>query len=375
MHNIKKKFSSFYKITIQKIFHFFYGHVTNILNPEDDKDILIKKVNLQSNNYKIFFCNKTRVYTDTVHDTAYIKDSKLINGPSYQYRRLKENDPGLAIADCKLNSVLKKGTPRIQRKFKGTVFSTLSGGGGNFNYWHWMFDILPRFHILDSALKSIEEIDYFLFPNTGMKFQIESLDLLNIPKTKRLSSLHYRHILADEIIITSHPYTLLNNPSIDSLKIPNWIFDYLRKKFLDKVIKTTYLKTFPEKIYINRKDSSSVVRHITNLDETEDTLKNHNFSSLTMSDYSFSEQVALFYNAKEVIGLHGAGFANIIFSRENTKIIEMRSNTSGDVIKNLAINNKLKYFDITCEPQTLKYNDQAGDIKINIDQLNKILSN
>ena len=55
MHNIKKKFSSFYKIIVQKIFHFFYGHVTNILNPEDDKDILIKKVNLQSNNYKIFF--------------------------------------------------------------------------------------------------------------------------------------------------------------------------------------------------------------------------------------------------------------------------------------------------------------------------------
>ena len=81
-----------------------------------------------------------------------------------------------------------------------------------------MFDILPRFHILDSALKSIEEIDYFL-SQYGMKFQIESLDLLNIPKTKRLSSLHYRHILADEIIITSHPYTLLNNPSMNSLKI------------------------------------------------------------------------------------------------------------------------------------------------------------
>ena len=58
MHNIQKKFSSFYKIIIQKIFHFFYGHVTNILNPEDDKDILIKKVNLQSNNYKIFFVTK-----------------------------------------------------------------------------------------------------------------------------------------------------------------------------------------------------------------------------------------------------------------------------------------------------------------------------
>ena len=67
MHNIKKKFSSFYKITIQKIFHFFYGHVTNILNPEDDR--YFDKVNLQSNNYKIFF--EQLEFTSTVHDTAY----------------------------------------------------------------------------------------------------------------------------------------------------------------------------------------------------------------------------------------------------------------------------------------------------------------
>ena len=63
-----------------------------------------------------------------------------------------------------------------------------------------------------------------------------------------------------------------------------------------------------------------------------------------MSDFSFCEQVALFYNAKEVIGLHGAGFANTIFCKHETKIIEMRPDTAGDVIKNLAINNKLKCF-------------------------------
>ena len=97
----------------------------------------------------------------------------MINGPSYQYRRLKEKDPGLAIADCKLNSVLKKGTPRIQRKFKGTVFSTLSGGGGNFNYWHWMFDILPRFHILDSNFRS----RIYVISLLRFKVQFTDLDL------------------------------------------------------------------------------------------------------------------------------------------------------------------------------------------------------
>jgi capsular polysaccharide biosynthesis protein len=88
-----------------------------------------------------------------------------------------------------------------------------------------------------------------------------------------------------------------------------------------------------------------------------------------MSDFSFCEQVALFYNAKEVIGLHGAGFANTIFCKHETKIIEMRPDTAGDVIKNLAINNKLIYHDISCKPKTLNYNNQTGDIEINLKTL------
>ena len=57
--------------------------------------------------------------------------------------------------------------------------------------------------------------------------------------------------------------------------------------------------------------------------------------NLTMSDYSFSDQRP-FYNASEIIGLHGAGFANIIFCKQGSKIIELRPNTAGDRIKNLA---------------------------------------
>ena len=252
--------------------------------------------------------------------------------------------------------------------------SLLTGGGGNANYWHWLLDVLPRLEII-KKLDIENMIDYYLFPSLDKKFQEQTLDVINIPVKKRLSSKDFRHFFADKILVTSHPYTLLNDPRSDSLNIPNWISNYLRYTFKEKAIQKSTIKSFPEKIYINRKDSTSLnLRYIINITEVEEMLKNYGYKSLTMSDLNFSDQVALFSKAKEVIGLHGAGFANIIFCKEKSKIIEMRSDTAGDVIKNLAISNNLNYHDISVSPKTINYNNQAGDIEINLNTLNNLLN-
>ena len=39
------------------------------------------------------------------------------------------------------NIVFSKGTPRFKKRIKGNLFSLLTGGAGNHNYWHWMFDV------------------------------------------------------------------------------------------------------------------------------------------------------------------------------------------------------------------------------------------
>ena len=40
----------------------------------------------------------------------------------------------------------------------------LTGGAGNDNYFHWVFDVLPRIKICQQIL-NIDEIDYFLLPD------------------------------------------------------------------------------------------------------------------------------------------------------------------------------------------------------------------
>ena len=99
----------------------------------------------------------------------------------------------------------------------------------------------------------------------------------------------------------------------------------------------------------------------------------HGFQSLTLSKLSFIEQVKIFNSAETVVGLHGAGFANLVFCKPGTKVLELKSKTAGDAIKTLAINNKLIYKDISLEPKTINWNNQAGDIEIDLKILNKSL--
>lgn len=365
MLKFKKNFQILFKIIFYKIFKIIYGNITRKTTCKENIDLKLEEIKINNSFYKVYYCNNSSLYTDTIHDTAFIKDNQIVEGPSFQ---LRDNFD----VDCLNNSVIKKGTPRLRKKISGTVLSLLTGGGGNSNYWHWMFDVLPRIEIFKRKNKNLDLINFYLFPSLKKRFQEESLDLLGIAPEKRLSSLTHRHLQADRIIATSHPYNALNDPRVDSLNLPYWIYDYLRFEFLKKGLQNTNLKSFPKKIYINRKDSTSL-RYIINLHEVEDILEKEKFSNLTMSDYSFADQISLFYNATEIIGLHGAAFANIIFCKKNTKIIELRPNTAGDIIKNLAIDNKLIYSDISSPPKTLNFNNQAGDIEIDLKILESLV--
>ena len=358
MLNNKKILQNYFKSISYKFFKTIYGTVDGKTSHIDDEDIILTKVKIDENYYNIYNCKSCSFYTDRIHDTAIIKNNKIVDGPSFQLR----NNTNV---DCLKNSVFSKGTPRFRKKINGAVFSLLTGGGGNSNYWHWMFDVLPRLNIFE---KKTLDPDYYLFPDLNTRFQKETLDLLDIKEKKRLSSRKLRHFYAKEIIITSHPYTILNDPNVDSLKIPIWISKYLNLKFLEKAITKSKIKNFPKKIYINRKDATSL-RYIINKEEVENILSNYGYENLTMSDYSFVDQVALFYNANEIIGLHGAGFANIVFCKQGSKIIEIRPNSAGDVIKNLAEANNHIYYDISVMPKTINFNNQAGDIEINLEEL------
>lgn len=363
--NITTELRQLFKQAGYNIYKIIYGTVEEIIYPNGENQIKVEKIQLtEKQSYRVFTILKARLYTDTINNLAIILDRKLIKGPSFQLKNVKN-------ANISENFVLRNGTPRIKKKLKGTIFVLLTGGAGNDNYWHWLFDVLPRLEILNQK-KNIQEIDFFLFPDTFQKFQIETLDALNIPKNKRLSSKSYRHFEADKIITVDHPYVLKNNPSLEIQDMPIWIIEWLKNTFLKKI--KLYQNRLPLKFYIDRSDSKSNLsntRKITNEKYVKELLIKNGFSIIRLSDLTFLEQVFLFSKALKIVGLHGGGFANIIFCKPKTLVIEIKPSTAGAVIKNLARKNDLNYQDISISPHEYAHNNQQGFINVPLDILEK----
>ena len=374
---IKKFLQKLFKIVSYGFFFKIYGKIEKSIENSSDERIKVKIVNIEKNlRYKAYKIIDGRLYTDRIHDTAFILDNKIIEGPSFQLRYMSDGE----IYNSKVNDniVFKKGTPRILKNLNGTVLSLLTGGGGNDNYWHWLYDVLPRLALCSKAF-SLEEIDFFLFPSIYKKFQEETLDCLNIPKNKRLSSEKFRHIKAKELIVTDHPFVISGVATEDIMNIPKWISQWLKDNFLKQ--NTISNKKNIRKVYIDRSDETSdrqASRSIINEDEVKKYLLKDNFTPVKLHNIKFSDQVQLFYNADCIVGLHGGGFANLAFCKPGTKVVELTNIDAGTAIENLAKKNDLNYNSITVEAtQTNKYNfaSQQGHIEIPISSLNKILEN
>ena len=343
INTIKKRLQLVFKEISRGIFKLFYGEIDTIETNSDRLEIINSTFDKHIN-YKIYIVKNSRIYTDTINDTAIIHDNKIIEGPSFQIRDAK-------FAEINENIVLSKGTSRIKKKINGVIFSLLTGGAGNFNYWHWLFDVLPRIKILENSY-NLEKIDYFLLPNLEKKFQQETLDLLNIPIKKRLSSIKLRHISADQIISTDHPYVRNNNASYEIQNLPNWMLNWLRTSFLKEDIFKD--NSYPKKIFIDRSDATSnhsEFRKILNEQEIIEKLKSDGYKAIRLADISFNEQVKTFFNAEKIIGLHGAGFANLIFCKPNTEILEIKPSTDGKVIENLANKLNINYKRLSKVPE------------------------
>ena len=365
---IKKFLQKVFKNISYSIFKIVYGKITKSIQSDKDDRIIKEKVKFSNDlYYSVYLVKHSRLYTDRIQDTAILIDNKIVDGASFQLRKNNAN------SNVMENIVFSKGTPRILKKLKGRVLSLLTGGGGNSNYWHWLYDVLPRLKICEKIF-NLNSIDYFLVPDIKLSFQKETLGILNISKEKILTSEKYRHLKANEIITTAHPYMFTNDPHSDAQKIPNWIMIWLKEKFLKENIKKD-LK-FSKRIYIDRSDSKSNVAHlrtVKNEQEIRKFLSVNGFDIIKLSDLSFSEQVVLFNNAEIIVGLHGSGFANIAFCNPQTKVIEFRNSSSGPIIENIAKKINLNYKSIIIEVKNTKFGIQQGHIHIPIKKLENLI--
>ena len=159
MKKIKKILQNSFKFFFYKAFTLFYGNIKGKISSESDSRIKIETIKKENNlKYKIYKIKNGRLYTDRVHDAAVILDNFIVEGPSYQLRTINN-------VQVEKNIVFQKGTARIKKKLKGTVLSLLTGGAGNENYFHWIYDVLPRFALCEKT-SDLNKVDFLVFSDS-----------------------------------------------------------------------------------------------------------------------------------------------------------------------------------------------------------------
>lgn len=361
---IKKKFQKVFKLIFQKLFILIYGKISlvsnyNFINEHSTNKLY--KVTIDNFIYNCFKIKNGRIYTDLIENVAVISNNVLIPKASSQ----KIN----GILKNEIDNVcLKKGTPRIKIKKTGKLLALIQDSSEN-NFSHWLLDILPRLKIFEQN-NSIQEIDYFLLPELKYSFQYETLKMLDIPIHKILSDKKNRHVEAETLIVTDHPWYKKGHVHDEMTNMPKWIISWLRQKFLSYA----EYKNLSKRIYIDRSDSLFNHCKIVNSDIVWEFLKKKGFTKIKLTEINFRNQIGLFNSSNIIIGAHGAGLSNMIFSNPNTNVIEFQpKNYPNKFFPRVSEINSLNYNKIISKDLKFNTDKRPGDILVDLKDIERLL--
>lgn len=232
----------------------------------------------------------------------------VISADNYVLEEVSFQWENYTIADVKQNRIFKiKGFPK-PKAYKGRVFSLLSGWAARNYYYHWVFETIPKLHILKSS-GDWDKVDYFLVPGMAFRYQREYLDHFGITPDKIISEEDVHHIQADELMVTSHVKQFDHHPK--------WICDFLYDSFTSKIT----IKSPQDLVYVARGDAARS-RRVANESKLIEMLRSYGFEAYYLTSLSVKDQVKLFNSARVIVGTHGGGLSNYVFCRPGTKVLE-----------------------------------------------------
>ncbi len=237
------------------------------------------------------------------HGTAiqwWKRHGKVIDEVSYLYDHQSYQWSSLANPIFQLPSL-----PRPQ-KLSGRV-GLLSCPSGN-NYFHFLFDSLPR-------LLMLQELSCAQFvANTEREYQKKYFDLLRVPKSKLIPVSGNSHYQPETLLLPSLPLPGLNTKGA----VAPFACDFIRTLLNHEEIKKAKPSGFG-RIWLSRRKG----RQIENKSQIDAVWEKHGLREVFLEDLSVPEQIVLFRDASLVCGMHGAGLANLVYCSPGTPVVEI----------------------------------------------------
>jgi len=174
------------------------------------------------------------------------------------------------------------------------------------NYFHWMLEVLPRLSSLGILSQSVK----VLLPVNVKSFHSESLLLAGIPQGRQVRPTSSWIELEDAIYVGSLGPT--GNPTPLALR-------WMRKN----LVRVTQSMPIGKPLFVYRDSKAS--RGILNLQECLSWMERRGYLCVEPGSMRVAEQIEVFRTASCVVGLHGAGLANLAFcpSSERLKVLEI----------------------------------------------------
>ena len=124
-----------------------------------------------------------------------------------------------------------------------------------------------------------------------------------------------------------------------------------------------------ERIYVSR--GKATKRKILNEDEVLSYVQEQGFTSVCLEDYSFGEQISIMHHCRYLVGLHGAGLANMIFMPESSSLLEIRKFDKGENYFFYTLSSIMNhdYYYQFCNRVDGKSTVQEADVEVDIKDL------
>ena len=319
--------SSFFKRCVRHVLTFMYA--PRGLCPESVERSLTTLVEMPDGQHRVVSVKNGRLFTELCFNISVIKGRSLLASVSHNFS-----------GEASYESVKNKYglINRLPHRVDETVVSLLTGGGGNYNYYHWLFDVIPRLFVLEES-HIVGGNFKLLVPDNRLPFQEKTLSRLGFYGENVLPSRDYSHCVARRLIVISHPKAGSRN---QSGKVSLWICERLRQAYMSTVQKTSSGDD-RLRLYISRGDNTNQ-RVLVNEMRLLDQLASRGFQSVELSKLSFDEQVDLFSRAEAVIGVHGAGLSNLVFAPSGCLVIEIAGESyCPTMFEEIAAHRCLKY--------------------------------
>jgi hypothetical protein len=178
---------------------------------------------------------------------------------------------------------------------------------GGLNYYHFVFDVLPRIAIAEQCAE-IEAPDRWYVP-ASTQDRVGLLDALGITAEKRIDSMEVTHVRAECLVV----------PGLAGYEQhPAWVTQFLRERLLPP----KYERVPGRCLYVTR-GASKNNRAVLNEAEVTAALEAHGFTAINPSSLTIDEEIQTFAEADIVVSAHGGALTNILFMNPGSLVIEL----------------------------------------------------